>query len=304
MIIRISSFCFLFIISIYVFVEKENLSIDNRIFDLVASDEFTLLKSPNGLKDKVQFYRLFSDHSEYLKQSDVIVLGNSRPMLGLDHDKVKKLGIKDELKVYNLSFGFSDNVNFGRYLIDEVGSFPKCVVVHVGPYIFSRNFSSQAFDALSKGKWTNYLDYTDFVLASRLQIAANAFLGTSFLATNNHYYYRSAKNGCVKIFGDLKRENFSYRINNSSFSSNYIEYVADFVDWAKERSIQPILFQVPAPGLDASHVAILAKKFDLPYIDPLPGIYSTYDNSHLTPESADKFTEYFLTELKNLIQFL
>lgn len=280
--------------------ERNNVLDDN--YNFLSDDEFSILQSPRVTKDKIQFYRTFSDYQEYLKESDIIVLGNSRPLLGISHNKIKKLETKAKIKLYNLSFAFSDNVNFGRYLIDESGSFPKYVAVHVGPYIFSQNFSIQAFDTLSKGKWTNHLEYMDFILASRLQLNLNYFLGNSILATNNHYYFRSAKSGCVRIFGNLSEKKFSYKSMNTSFSPDRLKDTADFVDWAKERSIQPILFQVPAPRLDPSHVPMLAKRFELPYIVPLLGIYSTFDNSHLTPKSAEIFTDYFIAELKNLIQ--
>jgi hypothetical protein len=282
--------------------KKEEFCTNDSNINLFSDDKFSLLQSPRATKDKIQYYRTFSGYPEYLQDADVVVLGNSRPLLGLHPNNIKMLESQDKLKLYNLSFGFSDNVNFGKYLIDESGSFPKYVAVHVGPYIFSKFFSIQAFDALSKGKWTNYLDYMDFILSSRLQLNLNNHLGNSLLVNNNHYYYRSVKSGCVHIFGDLSEKKFSYKSMNTSFSPDRLKDTADFVDWAKERSIQPILFQVPAPRLDPSHVPMLAKRFELPYIVPLLGIYSTFDNSHLTPKSAEIFTDYFIAELKNLIQ--
>ena len=254
------------------------------------------------MEDKNQYYRSFTEYSEYLKKADVVVLGNSRPLLGISHTKIKKFNVTDNIKLYNLSFAFADNVNFGKYLIDDQAALPKYVLVHVGPYMFSDQFSTQAFDILSRGKWTNYLDYIDFILASRLQFGLNALFGSSLSETNNHYYYRSDITGCVISFGDLNVRNFTYTSMNTAFSLDLLTCVTNFINWAEKRSIQPILFQVPAPNLDATHVSSLAEKFELPHITPLLGIYSTYDNSHLTPESAEIFTEYFMVELINLIQ--
>lgn len=293
---------FFIILLVILYFLVKNLSIYNTLHNLDTDDKFSLLKSPKGLEDKKQYYRTFTEYSDYLKKADVIVLGNSRPLLGISHRKIKKLNVTDNIKLYNLSFGFSDNVNFGKYLIDDKAAFPNYVLVHVGPYIFSDLFSTQAFDILSKGKWTNYLDYIDFILASRLQFCLKASFGASLLETNNHYYYRSVKTGCVESFGDINVRNFTYKAMNTVFSPELLKCVTNFVKWAEKRSIQPILFQVPAPNLDATHVSALAEKFKLPHIIPLLGIYSTYDNSHLTPESAEKFTEYFTAELINLIE--
>ena len=293
---------FLFLLALFfVFIKREREVIHSQSSVLFQEDEFSLIRSSRVLKDKAHFYRMYSPSEEYLKSSDAIILGNSRPLMGLSHDQITEFEQKGRFKVFNLSFAFSDNINFGTFLLDELKCYPKYIVVHVGPFIFSKNFSPQAFNVISKGRWNNSLDYQDFLIASQLKKTINIYLGRSIFANKSPYIYRSKKSGCIKPIHNLKSIEFLYEAFSSPLRSEYLKCVFEFVKWAKKRSIQPILFQVPAPGLDASHVSILGKYFDLPYIESPCGMYSSYDYSHLTKECAEKFTRNFLNELKNLI---
>ena len=133
-----------------------------------------------------------------------------------------------------------------------------------------------------------------------MKIHAN--LGQFRFSPRPFYLYRSSTNGCTNLLANIEPRKFVYTSKYEKLSSSTKVSAIEFFNWTKQRSIQPILFQVPAPGLDPSQVSSLANFLGTPFIKSPEGQYSSYDNSHLTPDSAKIFTENLLWEFEKFAQ--
>ncbi len=263
--------------------------------------DFHLSASHRFSKGRSSLFSAHSESTEHLRAAEVVFLGNSRPLIGLSHDLIASFSKKTNRKAFNLSFDLSDNTNFASWLLDDLNHRPEYLLIHLGPYIFSGEFTPASFESISKGRWINSVEYLDFQIGSMLQMHTHANWGQFRLADQPFYMYRSVKTGCVKLSGNLKPTKFRYVATNQPLPRQMKKSAKAFCRWAEQRSIQPILFQVPAPRLDPSQVARLGDYLDVPYVESLEGDYHTFDNSHLTPADAEKFTRVLLAELGKII---
>ena len=294
----VAACCFSYVI--FVTHEHDN-TYAKAIIQHKKDPDFYLSASHRFSKGRSSLFSAHSESTEHLRAAEVVFLGNSRPLIGLSHDLIASFSKKTNRKAFNLSFDLSDNTNFASWLLDDLNHRPEYLVIHLGPYIFSGEFTLPSFESISKGRWINSVEYLDFQIGSILQMHTHANWGQFRLAAQPFYMFRSVKTGCVKLSGNLKPTKFKYEAQNNPLPKQMKTFAKAFCHWAEQRSIQPILFQVPAPGLDPSQVALLANDLKVPYVESPEGDYHTFDNSHLTPADAEKFTRGLLAELEKIM---
>ena len=208
--------------------------------------EFYLCSTDRVSRTRSSILRTNSPSFQYIKSSDVVFLGNSRPLLGISNESIKKYSNKSKLSIFNLSFDLSDNKNFGLWILDKLDVQPKYLLVHVGPYIFSNKFTQQSYDAISNGSWSNFIDFFDFKITSFFQMNIYSYFGKPLNSSNPLFLYRSITNGCTKLVTNIKKYDFLYTSKNEKLSNETKISALQFLSWVEKRSIKPILFQVPA----------------------------------------------------------
>lgn len=281
----------------------ENNIYTKAVHHLHNNDEFYLSSSHKGSKERLSILRINSPSLEHLRLSDIVFIGNSRPMLGINHDSISKFSSKTNFNTFNLSFDYSDNKNLGLWILENYKITPKYLLIHVGPYIFMDHFSPQSFRSISNGLWANSIEFYDFQISSLLNLHTYSFLGKVCFSPQSFFMYRSKKNGCIKLLANIKKYDFTYKSRSENLP-NYTKDVAlNFLAWARKHSIKPILFQVPAPDLNPFLVSSLAKYLGIPFISSPEGKYYSYDNSHLTPSSSKTFTNDLLDQLESLSEY-
>lgn len=280
----------------------ENKIYSKAIHHLHKNDEFYLSSSHKGSKERLSILRTNSSSVKYLRLSDIVFIGNSRPLLGLNSDSISKFSSKTNFKLFNLSFDYSDNKNLGLWILENNKITPKYLLIHVGPYIFMDDFSPQSFRSISNGLWANSIEFYDFQISSLLNLHTYSFLGKARFAPQSFFMYRSKKNGCIKLLANIEQSDFSYKSKSENLPNYTKEVALSFLAWARKHSIKPILFQVPAPDLNPFLVSSLAKYLGIPFISSPEGKYYSYDNSHLTPSSSKTFTNDLLNQLELLTE--
>ena len=275
----------------------------NSINQYIKNDEFYLSSTHRKSKERSSILRTNSPSLEYLKISDIVFIGNSRPLFGLNHDSISKFSSRTKSNSFNLSFDSSDNKNLGLWILDQYKIKPKYLLVHVGPYIFMDDFSPQSFRSISNGCWANSIDFYDFQISSLIHLHIRAYFGQFRFAAKPFFIYRSKKNGCINLLANIKPHEFTYKSKSEKLSNYTKESALNFLDWARKQSVKPILFQVPAPDLNPFLVSSLAKFLGVPFILSPEGTYLSHDNSHLSPSSAKIFTNDLLAQLESLSEY-
>jgi len=298
---RIAILCLFFLMFHFIENDKGQIYI-NAINQYIKNDEFYLSSTHIKSKQRSSIIRTNSPSLEYLKISDIVFIGNSRPLFGLNHDSISKFASRTKSNSFNLSFDSSDNKNVGLWILDQYKIKPKYLLVHVGPYIFTDDFSPQSFRSISNGFWANSIDFYDFQVSSLIHLHIRAYFGQFRLAAKPFFIYRSNKNGCINLLANIKPHEFIYKSKSQKLSKYTKESALNFLDWARKQSVKPILFQVPAPDLNPFLVSSLAKYLGIPFISSPEGKYYSYDNSHLTPSSSKTFTNNLLNQLESLFE--
>ena len=245
---------------------------------------------------------------ERLTTADVLLLGNSRMMFAFERPALRGFFPRHGLSYFMLGFGHNESNEFPEAIIARFDLRPTLVIVNADRFFVS-----------DQSAWAN-----------RVRDESRHDAWKRFNETQVSHAARRAVHRVVPHVPDLaegQREfiTFRSRLDGSWWVANQFEGLAGPFDsahdgempevldeeWAaatrfkamiESRGAQLVLTFVPTPRASRARAMAMAEHLGVPLVAPrVPGL-ATVDGSHLTRESAARFTDAFFAELEPLLR--
>jgi hypothetical protein len=277
---------------------------DHKDLTIDIPNNFFISATERECIDHSFFWNNNNNILDFVKNSDILLLGNSRMLHGIDSKTLTEFNLNSKYKIYNFAFESGEPIGFPFEIIKNENITPKFIVVHVGHYMFSNVITGMWRNVAIRSMFYGYRQNFDFKNNTILQGYIHNLIPRCRLWQKHTYSRsRSYENGTI-IFDTSINNSMTFKIINDpdfEFSQNYLKVAHETLNLCKQKGIQLILTQVPAPDINFEILPKLANQLNVPYIQAVPNKLSTYDYSHLTKESAIDFTKLFLHKLKSFI---
>ncbi len=270
-----------------------------------ASGATTYLAHDRGghVDHHVLFHGLDRRARQRITEADVLFLGNSRLMFGLDQRELVKAFSPLGLRYYVLGFGHDEGHTFPRAIIERFGLRPRLVVANVDNF-FSVDRSPWAervlddgwFDAMKlrlehtaahavRRRLHRIVPHWPDVIANRTEfiIHRSAVDGTWDVGT------QFAQSGPLPVAGEPREL--------VHIEPSVVARAQAFKADLDRRGTKLVLCLVPSPDTPRARAFALGKVLGVPVVAPEPENPQTIDGSHLTEESAEAFSDTLLQEL-------
>jgi hypothetical protein len=256
--------------------------------------------------DEYIFYHDIGHVMTWARQADVLILGNSRSLFAFRSSTIEEAEKQSGLKIYNLS-GPGSTVTYALALIRKQNLRPHLIVLNEDNFFNSVVWPSQKA-AMAQSDWQSEMSVGEHYLSLRIENALRLWIprfgffkehgGKSF------YLLRSAHNGALFLenvssqtipLAERSRQGFQLQID-----SDYFERAEQFKKEMKERGVLLVLTHVPSSVPNEAFAKTLAVKLQIPYVEPRLLGLETFDQSHLSPASGDRFSKAFFKKLFQL----
>jgi hypothetical protein len=242
----------------------------------------------------------FGPSIENLRKADVVLLGDSRALLGFDWRQVEELHHKTGLRIFNLAIDGGTGWEFPLYIMKRYNIKPKIIIITVPEVLTNPNWIG-AKDALNSSWLSGYKQVISAEISWRyknlLSLVSPPQMKRFFPPIPIYSSYRSTKHGC------WFRDNFTegpehYPITLATQSGPLtITPPKSFFDFLSACGTQVFLANIPNnignTAYDRQILPDLAAKLDLPFIEVSSDDLTTTDYAHLDKRSSEIFTYRF-----------
>jgi hypothetical protein len=251
-----------------------------------------------------------------LRRAQVLIFGNSRAQFGFSTDAVRRYFSDHAIRFYLLGFGYSDGDEFTAALIQKYQLHPRFVIVDTNP--FFTGFASVPAKAMMPGGpswWKRIVDWIDHWSDYLTKQAFNSLqplicrLRPSLCTGTFQTIYRSVDTGFLVLNTFVQPDNPGYPVAGKKLVTlggrslpADAENASRFLDVLGLSRECVVLTAAPSTALDAEpYVSELGRlvglRVLLPHLDDL----RTFDASHLTPSSAERWSAAIMSESDPLI---
>lgn len=266
-----------------------------------------------GNLDYDVIYYNFGKSIENANKADIIILGNSRILSAFDESILKYYGNHYGLKFFNMGFGHIESYKFPYTIIKKYDLRPKIVIINAED--FRDDFSNIAMHVISQGKPRRALSffvrssiYKDILIFHSYSPKWIQPILEKLLRKNiyNKITYRSRITGALLI-PPISRKSIpiiNRYENNCDVEVKALDIAKRFKDEMLQRGTQIVITLPPHNNSCRKAAEKIAEYIGVPliYVD-WRGL-NTFDGSHLTVESGQRFTEEFLKKFENSETFL
>lgn len=257
------------------------------------------------------------------KKADILILGHSLVLFGLDWKVAERFSRDTGLTLFNMAFASEPKSLFSRDIIMKYNLRPKVLLVHLflfyprhGEYFLSIE-SPQYSDHARNAKSSNLLKSLKTVLAANVQFRLDNYLSCfksfvpykAFLEKPFSLAYRSSKTGFWyndnSALGKFWPERLTLHQEDVQTSPcpakcDEIALAKDFVREMSDRGTKVVFFLVPCRCLQST--TQIASAVGVPSIMPILDGLSFYDGvgGHLSEQGAIRYSKHFFDELKRI----
>jgi hypothetical protein len=235
-----------------------------------------------------------------LRQAEVLILGNSRTQFAFSTPQVEAFFAERHRSYHVLGFGYAESSRFAQHLIKLYGLHPRALVMNVDPF-FTPHLSPPAEMAVA-ASWLHHADALSRRLFNNLLPLLCRY--TSLCTQTFGSIYRNSRTG-QWVWQDVL---FSPHTRGLDITSEKVSawsllaadiWEAEARHFLAQLSIPPscvILTGVPTPQIDAEGIAReLGRRLNLQVFLPELGTLTSPDTSHLSGDSAQRWSEGLLT---------
>ncbi|MFT4121275.1 hypothetical protein [Bradyrhizobium sp.] len=254
------------------------------------------------------YFGVEAEAVENLKRAEVLFLGNSRSQIGFSTDEVNRYFRDHRIPYYVLGFGYDERYEFELALIKKYRLAPKAIVVNADPFFRGRSSFSPDLVAPIDNAMAAFDRSRAFLDALEKKLFGMVRWGIcdqrpSLCLQQNLSIYRDARDGSWIWRNAYTREEQG---NIPVGQGKEVEGLPEAIDIEKaNRLIRVsgiskeclILTATPNSQTDAdAYVTHLADALAVKLV--LPGVRDlyTWDGSHLTWSSAQRWSRRFLEE--------
>lgn len=263
--------------------------------------------------DHYVLYNGFGSALEHARQADVIILGNSRVLFAFDPEVVREVSRQTGIKFYSLGFGYGDMVTFPLEIIKKHDLRPPVVVVNADEF-FGVAVSKVAQNVLDDGYWGGF----KHVMETNIAWSVGRRLHRVIPRFNNLpelIIYRSSIDGSWLIPDGITPDRYPVSVPDSlelqaitvnkhlleqfKATENY-RLAAIFKKEMDKRGTKIVFTITPHDRADYTEAVKLSVLLDIPLVLSVPEGLETWDKSHLTKESAERYTRAFFKRFLEL----
>ena len=238
------------------------------------------------------------------QRASVLVLGNSRIELALSGPTTAEAFAGTRLPYYLLGFGFGDGDRFAGRLIRDLGLRPTALIIDVDPFFDGVQSEPAAF--LQDRPARAALDYQAKAAGAALFAAFCPPHATDWPCGGALALLRDDTTGSWTLAGPWPdtAEPFDPRNGKSADPLPYIEEARRFLQPLDLPPRCVILTTVPTPQrpLDAATVRRIAEAIGASWSEPVLDGMTSFDRSHLTRDSAERWSAAFLSEIMPILE--
>lgn len=272
------------------------------------------------IQDRDILYHGIGRSIEHARQADIVVLGHSMVLFGLDYAQVEAFENKYGVKIFNMASAGDGSGEFVWRIIQRWNIRPKLWVINADDHAadffsisidaFGNSGKSNAGHVLSYDRMTARFNVLARDLRWRIEKTVATVLPSSvsskLLVRSPHATWRSAVNGNidyrdVSVFTSKTNPVITVvRDQNCHASESDIAAAKAYVDKIGGKSLLTLF---PHTDQCPVRVAEMAQWLGLTTILPPDTNYTSFDHTHLDQRGADAFTRFFLGELEKTPDF-
>lgn len=253
------------------------------------------------------FFNLEPEAMARLKGSDVVFFGSSRGQLALSTNALSRFFSERKVSAYLAGFGFNEAGAFPLALIRKHDVRPKVVVVLADP--FFRDWSSAHIRVTQAFRWRVVPEMYEFV-QKKLFIAAGALycdLRPAACATTQAIVYRSRDDGAWHPSNFDRAAKFvvgEQGVSNltAGMAAVDVDFAEKFIAATGVAKSCVVLSAAPSASVNSdAYVAEIGKRLGVRVALPKVPDLTTFDGSHLTAESAERWSAAVLSEISETL---
>lgn len=263
-----------------------------------------------GLEPDIYYHDLLGVVAE-VKKADIVFLGHSEVLFGIDDAVLRSFSQKHHVRVYNMAFPGEGAADFFVQLITKHSLAPTILLVPImlneKPKFFSGDpMTAHARDSTVKARSKVLYDHYTWIIQYGLRAAIDIF-SLKYKPQAYPRIFRSVSTGCYYNYGDELRTNAHPRDRFTAapgeracedVSEQCYENARSFCEFAKARGIRVVFFNPPqATCLDGARS--LAAYCDVEFSSFDDEEFSFLNEWHLDHRGAVKYTSLLLAWLEN-----
>ena len=230
---------------------------------------------------------------DYVARADVLFLGNSRVQFGFSTNITDAWMQSLPARYFLLGFAYWENYTFERALLRQINPRPSVVIINVDDY-----FETHKTDVASAVMHDDSL--RGHYRVKRLWQWPHHWLCSPFpaLCGGNEAFFRSLTTGGYQRFA-AKWGHFEVNYDpavDSKVLTAYVPRAKQFLDSLPVPRDCVLMTIVPSSQTHLGTARALAESLGVQFVAPTPMDLTTFDRSHLNPESAHRWSRAFFTE--------
>lgn len=252
-------------------------------------------------------FDLESGLADHVRQANLLFLGSSKIQYGLSTSALTDLTLHNRsIRPYLLGFGHAEQDVFSAIILDQIKPAPTMIVINADP--FFQNAASEHAKQLiaeSNHEKINALIKRYWHQISEASCSGKIPLGERLICGSQFTVFRSAADGRWIFPGnDLNTYPVSELKPTSQDDILEKAYAANADKFLEKLSVSRrcvVLTFVPTGSGKPFIAHGIAERLGIKFIAPnLDGLY-TFDGSHLSTESRERWSRVFLEELEPII---
>jgi hypothetical protein len=246
------------------------------------------------------FFGLEPEAIAHMKQAQVLVLGNSRAMWAFSTEATDKAFRKLGLSYYVLGFGSDEKMRFASALISRHALKPKAVIIDADPFFVDA--TNPEYESIIAGR-------TETLVPNLMRYYIQRWLASWCANPGRIFASSTCKDPALfrsTLDGRWRLQHYTNRTQRNPISPNpdfQMEKTGRFIEAARGFGEQlglpaecVILTSVPSNLQTEKAAQAIAGAMGWPYLEPKLPDLRTIDDSHLTPESADRWSAALVAE--------
>jgi hypothetical protein len=254
------------------------------------------------------YYALEPAAVSAMRHADVLFFGSSRAQFALSSDRLRQYFARKSIRHYLLGFSYFEQGRFPLALVRDYGLRPKVAIIASDP--FFKNTSSGHIRLDAYQRWRAVLELYEYEL-KRAYIAAQPPICTlleEMCVPKHAAIYRSIHDGAwtprdlVPEGSDQPFTVAAKLTYTSAMATADLAFAAEFLRALGVAKECVVLTSPPSPAVNAdAYVTEMGRQLGIRVVLPDRNGLTTFDGSHLSTASAERWSGDLLREVDTLI---
>lgn len=251
------------------------------------------------------YFELEPEAVAALKSATVVVLGHSRPMFAFGTQSWREFFNSRAIKYYLFGFRFAEGERFAQSLLNRLHVRPKVLILTVDNYFFTGYQSVEAMGI--EARRSHYVYKKLEQVAHRWVCSAWSRSASDVICPDKSSLFRSRSTG-EWDFSRFHGKNASGHAFQYDYSvapdllAKQLQWGGRFLEGLDVRPECIVLTTVPYPDAHLGTTLELAKELGVRAVLPHVEGLATWDDSHLSADSAEAYSRAFGAEVEGIVR--